>query len=147
MKTLLLVCCLILQVAPSPAVPTYQPAYVDRKLALKDAKGHWELLGYGQVLSLGDGGVRAYSVTNAYSWDVTEALELEHEDVLLGPMLPGGRRHFVTSPDETPYVLQRLDKLPESCTAEIDWTPARLFDAFDAVFVDHYPFFELWEFD
>ncbi len=154
MKTLLLTCWLPLQVAPSPAVqeqvvaaPTYLPAYVDGKLALEDAAGHWEMLGYGQILSLSEDGARAYSITSKYSWDITDALELEHEDVLFGPMLPGNQRHFVTSPDETPYLVQRLDKLPESCTTEVDWTPARLFDAFDAVFADHYPFFEVWDFD
>lgn len=114
---------------------------------MEDAVGAWNILGYGNVMDLDAEGARAFTVTASLGWEVTEILELEASEMLLGPHLADGRRLFATSVGETPYLIERMEALPPRCTAETEWTKARLFQAFEETMTERYAFFDVRGFD
>jgi len=124
--------------------PRLRPAYAGETLVLREAAGHWSLLGYGHVLTLEDGGPRVRSFTRSLGWEVGL---LDADEILLGPEQSNGRRLFATGPLETPFTLERVAEPPARCLAPTEWTRERVFQAFEETLSDYYPFFEVRGFD
>ena len=109
---------------------------------LPEAQGVWKAKGYGYVFEVKERSAQVYNVTKSYGWKQ----ELEDE-LLFQKGKDIDHIIFTFHPLEPGYNMTRLERLPDTCTTENDWTPEKLFDVYVEIFDQHYPFFESRNFD
>ena len=106
--------------------------------------GVWKAIGYGFIVDVAEESLQFFNVTESWGWK-----QAMGEQLFFQPGKTKNQARITLHPLEPGYNVVRLEKLPEVCQREVDWTPDKVFAAFVDQFRTHYPFFKLrnvdWE--
>jgi carboxyl-terminal processing protease len=123
----------------------YQKIVREDGSTLPQAHGVWRASGYGYLTKITDSDVKLLSETSACVWEEND------RDASSGFLIKfdksGQMAHITEHRLVPPFVVQRIERLPESYQPGRKWTPQQRYVLFESNMTEYYAFFKERSFD